>query len=207
MTLSGKGPKCRVCTHPDRVQIESLLARGAGIAAVKPTMGDAFSRRALYRHRAKHMTASGLSAARPVPFPYSGSPLKRIKWLQREIEHTAALAGHQGNLGLKLKALHELGRSIWMEERLNRGQQEPLDITDEVAYAEPLRRLQEAHERRRAALEPPPIEPASPEVEEHLERAFRLSSQSYRPSATNDHGGNEPPFGQRGLTVSSIQSH
>ena|SRR5712692_5533644 len=92
MTLSGKGSKCRVCTHPDRGQIESLLARGAGIAVVKPTMGNAFSRRALYQHRAKHMIASGLPAARPVPFPYSGSPLERVKWLQRETEHTAALA-------------------------------------------------------------------------------------------------------------------
>ena len=161
MTLSGKGPKCRVCTHPDRVQIESLLARGAGIAAVKPTMGDAFSRRALYRHRAEHMTASGLSAVRPVPFPYSGSPLKRLKWLQRETEHTAALAELQGNISLKLKALHELGRFIWLEERLNRGQQEPVDITTEAAYAEHLRRLEEAHERRRAALAPPDPEPAS----------------------------------------------
>jgi hypothetical protein len=202
MTLSGKGSKCRVCTHPERVQIESLLARGAGIAQVKPTMGDAFSRRALYRHRAKHMCASGLSAARPVPFPYSGSPLKRVKWLQREIEHTAALAEHQGNLSLKLKALHELGRFIWLEERLNRGQQEPADITTEAAYAEHLRKLQEAHDRRRAALAPPhpePVSPASPEDEERLERAFRLSSQSYRRSATNDAGGNELSTGGGGL--------
>jgi hypothetical protein len=138
------------------------------------------------------MIASGLSAARPVPFPYSGSPLKRLKWLQRETEHTAALAELQGNLSLKLKALHELGRFIWQEERLKRGQQEPVDITDGVAY-EQWRRLQEARERRRAALAPPgpePVSPASPEVEERLERAFRLSSQSYRRSATNDPGEN-----------------
>jgi hypothetical protein len=119
-------------------------------------MGDAFSRRALYRHRAKHMTASGISAARPVPFPYSGGPLKRLKWLQRETEHTAALAELQGDISLKLKALHELGRFIWLEDRLNRGQQEPVDITDGIAYSEHLSRLHEARERRRAALAPPP---------------------------------------------------
>jgi hypothetical protein len=161
MTLGGKGTKCRVCTHPERTQIESLLGRGAGISAVEPLMRGAFSRRALYRHRANHMNASGLSAARSVPFPYSGSPLKRVKWLQREIEHTAALAEHQGNLSLKLKALHELGRFIWLEERLKRGPQEPVDITAEAANAEYLskdeeaqlvRRLQEAKERRRTAL-------------------------------------------------------
>jgi hypothetical protein len=155
-------------------------------------MRDAFSRRALYRHRAKHMIASGLSAARPVPFPHAGSPLKRVKWLQREIEHTAALAEHQGNISLKLKALHELGRFIWLEDRLKQGEQEPVDVTDGAAYDENLERLLDARRRRRAALEPPDPEPASPEVEERLERAFRLSSQSYRRS-TNDPGGNEPP--------------
>ena len=46
-----------------------------------------------------------------------------VKWLQREIEHTAALAEHRGNVSLKLKALHELGRVIWLEDRLKRGQQ------------------------------------------------------------------------------------
>lgn len=58
MTLSGKGSKCRVCTHPDRMQNESMLARGTGIAVIRPMMQDAFSRRALYRHRAKHMIAA-----------------------------------------------------------------------------------------------------------------------------------------------------
>ncbi len=200
VTLAGKGSKCRVCTHPERTQIESLLARGAGISVIEPLMRGAFSRRALYRralyrHRAKHMIASGLSAARPVPFPYSGSPLKRVKWLQRETEHTAALAELRGNLSLKLKALHELGRFIWLEERLKRGQQEPVDITDGVAYAENLSRLQEARERRRAALEAPGPEPASPEVEENPWRAFRLRTQSYPRSATNDPGASEPPSG------------
>ena len=95
-TLAGRGPKCRVCTHPERTQIESLLARGAGISAIEPLMRGAFSRRALYRHRAKHMTQqAGLPAARPVPFPHAGGTLARLKWLQREIEHTAALAEHR----------------------------------------------------------------------------------------------------------------
>jgi hypothetical protein len=46
-TLAGKGPKCRVCTHPVRRDIESLLARGAGIALLEPLIGNSFSRRAL----------------------------------------------------------------------------------------------------------------------------------------------------------------
>lgn len=50
-----------------------------------------------------------------------------------------------------------------------------MDITAEVAYAEHLRRMQEAHERRRTALELPEVEKPSPEVEERLQRAFRLS--------------------------------
>jgi hypothetical protein len=86
-------------------------------------MGTAFSRRALYRHRAKHMIHALSPAARPVSFPHAGSTLKKLKWLQREIEHTAALAEHRGNVSLKLKALHELGRVIWLEDRLKRGQQ------------------------------------------------------------------------------------
>lgn len=84
-----------------------MLARGAGIAALEPLMQDAFSRRALYRHRAKHMIAVPLFAARPVAFPYSASPIKRAKWLQRELEHTAAIAEHRGDLNLKVKALHD----------------------------------------------------------------------------------------------------
>src|SRR5260370_23591692 len=117
-TLAGKGPKCRVCTHPMRRQIESLLGRGAGIASLKPYMGAAFSRRALYRHRANHMVFEPSPAARPVPFPRAGSPLKKLKWLQGEVVHTAALAEHKGNLSLKLRALHELSRSLCLEWRL-----------------------------------------------------------------------------------------
>src|ERR1700730_645769 len=63
-TLSGKGTKCCVCTHPDRAQIESLLARGSAIAAIGPIIGATFSRRALYRHRAKHLIVSALPPAR-----------------------------------------------------------------------------------------------------------------------------------------------
>ena len=131
-TLAGKGPKCRVCTHPERNQIESLLARGAGIAALTPLMGTAFSRRALYRHRAKHMVYAPSPAARPVPFPHAASTLKKLKWVQREIEHTAALAEYKGDLSLKLKALHEMGRLLWLEARLSQGspQQTAIDVTD-----------------------------------------------------------------------------
>ena len=114
MTLSGKGSKYRVCNHPDRLQIESMLARGAGIASIRPIMQDAFSRRALYRHRARHMIAADSTAARPVPFPHDGSPVERIKWLQREAEHTAAMAEQRGNLGAKVKAIHEISRLIWL---------------------------------------------------------------------------------------------
>jgi hypothetical protein len=159
-------------------------------------MRGAFSRRALYRHRAKHMIASGLPAARPVPFPFSASPLKRLEWLQQEAEHTAALAEHQGNLNLKLKALHELGRLIWLEDRLKRGRQEPLDVTPELELPPNiLRKFEEFRERKGAALEPPDVAKASPEVDERLQRAFRLSSQSYQRRVTNDPGGNEPPSG------------
>jgi hypothetical protein len=170
-----------------------MLARGAGIAAIEPLMQHAFSRRALCRHRAKHMIASGLSAARPVPFPYSASPLTRVKWLQREIEHTAALAEHQGDLSLKLKALHELERSIWLENRLKRGQQEPLDVTPEPDVPpELVRRLEENRERRRAALQPPEVEKESQEGEDRLQRAFRLSSSAYQSGTADDPAGKDP---------------
>ena len=174
-TLAGKGTKCRVCTHPERHQIESLLARGAGIAMVAPIMGATFSRRALYRHRSKHLIVSALPAARPVPFPHTASSLKRLKWLQREIEHTAALAEHQGNLSLKLKALHELGRFIWLEERLQRGGQDPVDVSDEPDFPpETLAKLEEAQRRREDGTE-----------EARLIEAFRRSAPSYRPEGAN----------------------
>jgi|HubBroStandDraft_6_1064221.scaffolds.fasta_scaffold530879_2 hypothetical protein len=169
-----------------------MLARGAGISAIEPLMRDAFSRRALYRHRAKHMVTSGLSAARPVPFPYSATPLVRVKWLQREIEHTAALAEVQGDLSLKLKALHELGRFIWLENRLKGGQQEPLDVTPDPVL---LRRLEDAQERRRVALQPPKVEKESQEGEDRLQRAFRLSSSPYQRGTANGPAGKDPPRG------------
>jgi hypothetical protein len=163
MTLSGKGSKCRVCTHPDRTQIESMLARGAGIAAIQPMMGDAFSRRALYRHRAKHMIAAGLPAARPVLFPHSGSTLQKLKWLEREVEHTVALAEQKGDLGIKLKGLHLLGRVLWLETRLGRGEidvtPEQLDLPEDV-----LKRLEDMHAERQAALATKREESPSPWV-------------------------------------------
>ncbi len=157
MTLAGKGSKCRVCTQPDRAQIESMLARGSGIAAIRPMMGDAFSWRALYRHRAKHMIAEGMPAGRPVPFPHDGSPVERIKWLQRKAELTAALAEQRGNLSVKMKALHEIERLIWLEVRLN--QQASDDRIDDL-YQEHLEwmgqqaqaRFEEGRARREAAL-------------------------------------------------------
>ncbi len=167
-TLAGRGPKCRVCTHPERIQIESLLARGAGISAIEPLMRDAFSRRALYRHREKHMIAPGLHAARPVLFPDSGSPLEQIKWLKRECVHTAALAELQGNLNAKIKALHEIARLTWLEQRLNEGAEDASVLN---AYQEHLGRLNEQQQRRlreaRARGEPdvtaflPPAKPVA----------------------------------------------
>jgi hypothetical protein len=117
MTLAGKGPKCRVCTHPDRTQIEAMLARGSGVSAIQPMMGHVFSRRALYRHRANHMIAYGLPAARPIRFPKDDTPVDRIRWLQREAVLTAALAEQRGNLNVKMKAIHEIERLIWLELR------------------------------------------------------------------------------------------
>jgi hypothetical protein len=156
-TLSGKGSKCRVCTHPDRAQIESMLARGSGTAAIRPMMGDAFSRRALYRHRARHMIAAESPAARPVPFPHDGSPVERIKWLQREAELTAALAEERVDLSAKIKALHEISRLIWLELRA-KGQGENDYVTAQYAE-EPDRDAQQAiarYEEARARWEAAP---------------------------------------------------
>jgi hypothetical protein len=110
-----------------------MLARGAGIVAVRPIMGEAFSRRALYRHREKHMIHAPSPAARPVAFPHAGSPLQKLKWLEREVEHTAALAEHRGELGTKLKALYLLSRLLWLEARLTRG---ALDVTPDHTEAQ-----------------------------------------------------------------------
>src|SRR5712692_7164311 len=114
-TLSEKGLKCRVCTHPNREQIESLLVGSACIAALKPLMSGALSRRALYRHRAEHMVAAGSRVARPVAFR---SIVQKLKWLQRAVEYTAALAECRDDSNAELKALQELGRLIWLEFRL-----------------------------------------------------------------------------------------
>jgi hypothetical protein len=101
-----------------------MLARGSGIAALHPLMGESFSRRALYRHRQRHMNAVGAPAARPVPFPHDGSALEKIRWAQREAEHTAAMAERQSNLGAKVKAIHEISRLIWLEHRVTQGAEE-----------------------------------------------------------------------------------
>jgi hypothetical protein len=193
MTLLGKGSKCRVCTHPDRAQIESMLARDAGIAAIEPLMKDTFSRRALYRHRAKHMIAVPLPAARPVPFPYSASPIKRVKWLQRELEHTAAMAEHRGDLSLKVKALHELERAIWLENRLKPNEQEPMDVSPGGVVNEYLEwRSKQFRGPRKAGVDHlPETIPESREDNERLERAFRRSSESYRKGSADDLGVNK----------------
>jgi hypothetical protein len=94
------------------MEIESLLARGATIASIEPIMVEAFSRRALCRHHAQHMIYAASPAARPIPFPYSGSILQRLKWLQRELDHTPALAEHQRDLDTKVKGLYGLGRML-----------------------------------------------------------------------------------------------
>ena len=128
-----------------------------------------FSRRALYRHRANHMIYGPSPAARPVPFPHAGSTLKKLKWLQGEVEHSAALAGYKGDLSLQLKAFHELGRLLWLEARLSQGapRQPAFDVTDllppeEKGNTEEARRLtQESRE--------------SEEGESDLDRALRLS--------------------------------
>jgi hypothetical protein len=160
ITLTGKGSKCRVGTHPDRVQIESMLARGSGIAAMRPIMQDAFSRRAPYLHRAKHMIAADSPAARPVPFPHDGSPLERVKWLHREADHTDALAEQRGNLSAKMKALDEISRLIWLEQRLN--QQAADDHVDDLDREhlhrmdqEAVARFEEGRAQREAAMTGP----------------------------------------------------
>ncbi len=163
MTLTRMGSKCRVCTNPDRAQIESMLARGTGIAAIRLIVQDAFSPCALYRHRAKHMIAKGMPAARPVPFPHDGSPVERIKWLQREAELTPRWQNKRDDLSAKIKVLNELSRLIWLELRSNR---EEKDSQVAASYQEDLERMgqqalarfEEGRAQREAALEGNPID-------------------------------------------------
>ena len=102
-------------------------------------------------------------------------------------------------MSLKLKALHELGRFIWLEDRLKGSQQEPVDITDGVAYAEHLRRMQEANERRRAALELPEVKSRRP----RSTRAFSepsSRSKSMRPREIgDDFNADDPPYDDDGV--------
>jgi hypothetical protein len=111
-------------------------------------MGEAFSRRALYRHRAKHMVFSPSPAARPIPFPQSGSTLQRLKWVQLEVEHTASLAEFRGDIGSKLKALYLLGRLLWLESRLSGQAKDVTPDPAELQYQEFLRETEEAYQRR-----------------------------------------------------------
>jgi len=128
-------------------------------------------------------------AANSVAFRNSGSPLQKVKWLQREAEHTAAMAEHRGNLSAKLKALHELGRFVWLEDRLRR---QPIDVTpeptDSFEWDETERRVAEARRQREEGM--PPIPPPSPEVDQRLERAFERSRRSY--SARLESEGTQP---------------
>jgi hypothetical protein len=112
-----------------------MLARGSGIAAIRPIMGETFSRRALYRHREKHMIHALAPAARPVAFPRTSDLRDQLRWLLQEVEHTAALAEARGNLSLKLKAQHEMARIIWLESRLGRDP-EPADDSASSALSE-----------------------------------------------------------------------
>jgi hypothetical protein len=116
-----------------------------------------------------------------------------VKWLQRELEHTAAMAEHRGDLNLKVKALHELARAIWLENRLKPSEQEPVDVSPGGAVNEYLEwRAKQFREPRKAGLEQlPEIAQQSPENDERLERAFRLSSESYRKGSANDLGVNK----------------
>jgi hypothetical protein len=160
-----------------------MLARGAGIGSLEPLMETSFSRRALSRHRAKHMVHSVARAARPVPFPHSGSTLQRIRWLQIEVEHTAALAEQQGDLSTKLKALYELGRLLWLETRLTVGAIDVTPASAEVQYEHHTKQLEESCARREAELGP--IPELSPEGEDRLRRAFERSTRSsqYQPAS------------------------
>jgi len=101
-----------------------------------------------------------------------------VKWLQREVEHTAALAEPRDDLGTNLKALHELGRLVWLRDRLGQG---AIDVTRDLAIAEYEKfraRIDEADRPGQAAFETFP--PESPQIEEDLKRALELSERSYR---------------------------
>jgi len=109
-------------------------------------------------------------AARPVRFPYSCSTVQKLKWLQREVEHTAALAEYRGDLNTKLKALYQLGRLLWLESRLGRA---VIDVTPdpaELLYQDHLKRLEDAQARRQAALASIPEE--SPNAWERYKRGL-----------------------------------
>jgi hypothetical protein len=91
------------------------------------------------------MIAYGLPAARPIPFPKDATPVDRIRWLQRETVLTAALAEQRGNLNVKMKAIHEIERLIWLELRASKqGDNDPSDCMQQ--YLEYLKR-----EEQRAA--------------------------------------------------------
>jgi hypothetical protein len=100
-------------------------------------MGDAFSRRALYRHRARHMIAAESPAARRCRFLTMVVRLSASSGSSCEAELTAALAEERVDLSAKIKALHEISRLIWLELRA-KGQGENDYVT--AQYAEELDR-------------------------------------------------------------------
>jgi hypothetical protein len=103
----GKRLKLPRLHHPDRMGVESVLARGA-IASMEPIMGEAFSRRGLCRRPAHDLHWP------PALLPHSGSTLHKGSSGSARDGGTAALAEHQRDLKTKPKALgsraHALAR-------------------------------------------------------------------------------------------------
>ncbi|MGD0290730.1 MAG: hypothetical protein ABSC63_13875 [Candidatus Binataceae bacterium] len=68
------------------------------------------------------------------------------------------MAEYKGELGLKLKALHELGRLLWLERKWDRDAEAPVDVTPGISaeaedqYRRFLEQSRAAKERQEKAL-------------------------------------------------------
>lgn len=97
---------CKVCTHPEREQVDEALAAGLSDREGERRWG--FSRAGVARHRKNHLSSAVQATAVEATKEAATTALARLEHLHRRVERVLTLAEREGKHTLVLQAAREM---------------------------------------------------------------------------------------------------
>jgi hypothetical protein len=125
---------CTICTHPDRVEIDKLLADDAQsnrVVARQFKVGHD----AIFRHRQNHLAASMVKAKEVEKAVDATTLLEQVQGLLQQAQRLTDAAEHSKNLGVALNGVRAIGSTLELLGKISGELKSSMSTTVNIAIA------------------------------------------------------------------------